>query len=476
MSEGRLNLTREAAGDAGIKLVTTSGGDPNITFNSKAANRSGLIKYQDNGTNIGRIEYVHNGDRIDMQAGSATGATLSVKNGKVGIDHQSPGGTLTINSAAGVSTIELLAVNAATTTNKISFSEAIIGDESFYIEHDGAGTGADNLLKIHGDTNNDGITIRRDGKVGIKKNDPSVALDVTGEISASDDINTPTKVVIGESATAELRLKKTNAGTGTIRFYKNDGSSSSSVAYIQLDASEDLVYYRPANGKHQFYGSGSHRLEIGGDVFVKGSTDFGVPSGRRVKLDVDTHGHTYLMEEGDNNMKFYIGGIEHANFGGGSCTLQKPTTVNGTFTVNVDADSKVVVGNAGTNATSIYAGAGDELYLGSNNANVLRLVTGGNIEAVGDVIAFSDAKLKTNIKTLDGSKVYDMRGVSFTRLDNGNDGSGVIAQEMLEVAPELVNESSDGTLGVSYGNITGYLIEAIKDLKAEIEDLKKQIK
>jgi len=69
-----------------------------------------------------------------------------------------------------------------------------------------------------------------------------------------------------------------------------------------------------------------------------------------------------------------------------------------------------------------------------------------------------------------------MRGVSFTRLDNGNDGSGVIAQEMLEVAPELVNESSDGTLGVSYGNITGYLIEAIKDLKAEIEDLKKQIK
>ena len=56
-----------------------------------------------------------------------------------------------------------------------------------------------------------------------------------------------------------------------------------------------------------------------------------------------------------------------------------------------------------------------------------------------------------------------MRGVSFTRLDNGNDGSGVIAQEIQKVAPELVNESSDGTLGVSYGNITGYLIEAIKE-------------
>ena len=89
-----------------------------------------------------------------------------------------------------------------------------------------------------------------------------------------------------------------------------------------------------------------------------------------------------------------------------------------------------------------------------------------------DVVAFSDRKLKKNIKTLDGSKVYDMHGVSFTRKDTGKDGSGVIAQELQEVAPELVTET-DGTLGVSYGNITGYLIEAIKDLKAEIEELKK---
>jgi len=36
-----------------------------------------------------------------------------------------------------------------------------------------------------------------------------------------------------------------------------------------------------------------------------------------------------------------------------------------------------------------------------------------------------------------------------------------------------VHEAADGTLGVSYGNLTGYLIEAIKDLKAGIEELKK---
>jgi len=95
----------------------------------------------------------------------------------------------------------------------------------------------------------------------------------------------------------------------------------------------------------------------------------------------------------------------------------------------------------------------------------------GSLVMSGDVVAYSDKKLKKNIKTLDGSKVYKMRGVSFDRIDTGKKSSGVIAQEIQEVAPELVNKSGD-TLGVAYGNISGYLIEAIKELKAEIEELK----
>ena len=93
----------------------------------------------------------------------------------------------------------------------------------------------------------------------------------------------------------------------------------------------------------------------------------------------------------------------------------------------------------------------------------------GTFTATGDVVAYSDERLKTNIETLDGSKVYDMRGVSFTK-DNKK-SSGVIAQELEKIAPELVNNDSQFK-AVAYGNITGYLIEAIKDLKAEIEELK----
>ena len=66
-----------------------------------------------------------------------------------------------------------------------------------------------------------------------------------------------------------------------------------------------------------------------------------------------------------------------------------------------------------------------------------------------------------------------MRGVSFDRKDTGKHSSGVIAQEIQKVAPELITKGTDDILGVAYGNLTGYLIEAVKDLKAEIEELKK---
>ena len=97
----------------------------------------------------------------------------------------------------------------------------------------------------------------------------------------------------------------------------------------------------------------------------------------------------------------------------------------------------------------------------------------GTFTAGGDVVAYSDERLKSNIKTLDGSKVYNMHGVSFDK--DGKKGSGVIAQELEKVAPELVHDEGEYK-AVAYGNISGYLIEAIKDLKAEIEELKKQIK
>tara|TARA_R110002051_G_scaffold51249_1_gene98334 strand:- start:632 stop:1627 length:996 start_codon:yes stop_codon:yes gene_type:complete len=101
-----------------------------------------------------------------------------------------------------------------------------------------------------------------------------------------------------------------------------------------------------------------------------------------------------------------------------------------------------------------------------------KIYAGGTITGSVDVVAYSDEKLKENIKTLDGKKVLEMRGVSFDRIDTGKASSGVIAQEMEKVAPELVID--DGNYkGVAYGNLVGYLIEAVKDQQKQIDELKK---
>ena len=135
-------------------------------------------------------------------------------------------------------------------------------------------------------------------------------------------------------------------------------------------------------------------------------------------------------------------------------------TFSGVVDITNTTDSTNATGDTGALRTEGGASIAKKLYVGST-------ITGS-----ADVIAFSDRKLKKNIETLDGKKVLDMRGVSFTRKDTGAESSGVIAQEIQKVAPELVHDT-EGTLGVAYGNLVGYLIEAVKDQQKQIDELKK---
>jgi hypothetical protein len=107
-----------------------------------------------------------------------------------------------------------------------------------------------------------------------------------------------------------------------------------------------------------------------------------------------------------------------------------------------------------------------------------KLDVDGTIRATGDVIAYSDKRVKENIKTIDNSleKVNQLRGVEFNKIGEDKKSIGVIAQEIENILPEVVREDDKGMKSVAYGNITGILIEAIKELKSEVEELKKQIK
>ena len=97
----------------------------------------------------------------------------------------------------------------------------------------------------------------------------------------------------------------------------------------------------------------------------------------------------------------------------------------------------------------------------------------GNFGAAGNIIAYSDIRLKTDItKITDAlSKVSSLSGYTYTRKDTGQRQTGVVAQELQKVLPEAVVDNGEH-LAVAYGNIVGLLIEAIKELKSEVDQLK----
>jgi len=88
--------------------------------------------------------------------------------------------------------------------------------------------------------------------------------------------------------------------------------------------------------------------------------------------------------------------------------------------------------------------------------------------------SLSDARYKTNITPITGAgkKIAAINGVSFSWLENNKPSLGVIAQEIEQVLPELVATGSDGFKSVNYSGIIGVLIEAVKELQAELTALK----
>ena len=141
--------------------------------------------------------------------------------------------------------------------------------------------------------------------------------------------------------------------------------------------------------------------------------------------------------------------------------------------------NEVMVRNNGVAAGLIINGDGGSVTIGGNTSTTatisLRAATvsaSGDIVADGNVTAYSDARLKENVRTIEGAldKVSQMRGVYFDK--DGKAGTGVIAQEIEKVLPEVVLTGEEYK-SVAYGNIVGVLIEAIKELKEEIEELKR---
>ena len=188
----------------------------------------------------------------------------------------------------------------------------------------------------------------------------------------------------------------------------------------------------------------------------------------------------------------------------GAFTVTFSPVAGGGTSVAIPQGTRSLIYSDGTNIAAVAAAAGTSGQVIYNSANVLTgssnlvfngttltaaglastgsitavttiaaqtaITAGTTITAQGNITAFSDRSLKRDIQTIEHALdlVGKMRGVTFEMINTGQQGIGVVAQEVQEVIPQVVQDNN-GILSVAYGNLVGVLIEAVKELKARIE-------
>ena len=124
------------------------------------------------------------------------------------------------------------------------------------------------------------------------------------------------------------------------------------------------------------------------------------------------------------------------------------------------------------------AGSGlDADLLDGSHASAFALLSGATFSGTvtaPNFVSSSDARLKSDIAPIADAlvKVQALNGVTFAMAGSDARQMGLIAQQVQRVAPEAVVEA-EGVLRLAYGNLVGLLIEAIKDLATQVEQLKR---
>jgi len=290
------------------------------------------------------------------------------------------------------------------------------------------------------------------------------------------------------SSTGNIRLDATS-GSNDVFFLVSSGSGLSQKNMIQIgyDTDDDKYLIRGGTGEssQEAYIEGFDNIEA--DSFSSLYYKNGSSGTSRMRFTGDdikfrTNGDDYLFAEKISTAPAYrvrvgYGGIDTA-----------VTGVKCDFLVAASGSSN------GMDFMLYCKGEEDEGFVGireqspSYPLEVSQHVSNISIYAEYDIAAYSDARVKTDIETITDplDKVLKLRGVTFRRTDdNASDRvmMGLIAQETEPIVPEVVvtnenpkSEKRFGHKSISYGNLVGLLIEAVKEQQEQIEELKQQVK
>lgn len=271
-----------------------------------------------------------------------------------------------------------------------------------------------------------------------------------------------------------------------IRWHNHKGTTYECDLDWETPTAGRTITFPDADGKVAVSATSPVTLSTAGDIgldtvpIAKGGTNSTTASAARTALDV---------QQLNSNLTAIAGLTSAADTGlyfTGSGTA-------GTFTLGTIGRTFLGATNIGNAAGSQRKLLGvdndDNVQMGSLGIGTAASGTTGEIRATDNITGYysSDSRLKENITNIPNAldRVAKLKGVRFDWCDSyieergGEDGyfikkqdTGLIAQDVLQVLPEVVREKKDGYLGVQYDKLVGLLVEAIKELRKEVNELK----
>ena len=389
------------------------------------------------------------------------------------------------------------------------------------------------LTKIGTATDQEYVDFSTSNEVNVKVNDTerlsvtAAGVDITGAATVSTDLTVSGNLTVAgtqtqlNTATLNIEDKNLLIASGAADSATADGAgitvdgASATFTYSHsgtqwnmnkaLDMGANTITTTGAiAGATLNTGQGANELyAMDQDVQTSDSPQFtGVNVGHASDTTLTRASAGDINVEG--NLVYRAGGtdVPVADGGTGASTLTDGGVLLGSGTSAITAmavlsDGEMIVGDGSgdpvaesgaTLRTSIGVGTANDVQFDSFGVGTAASGTTGEIRATNDVTAFysSDERLKENIVQLDRAldKVNSLRGVTFDWKDltdeeqktiHSHEGSdiGVIAQEVQEQYPELVQQREHGYLAVDYQKLTAVLIEAVKELAAKVDELSK---
>ena len=327
------------------------------------------------------------------------------------------------------------APGALNTLNELA---AALGDDSNF------STTVTNSLATKLATNGNGSNVTNlnasnisSGTINDARLPATISSDITGNAASADTVD-----VAGEGSVSGARYLVFTDNNGSGRTLGLDGS-------LSYAANTNTLTAGTFSGSHS--GNGASLTSLNASNISSGT----ISSSRIPTLNQNTTGSS-------------------ASCTGNAASATKLATSRQISGVAFDG-----TGNITLNNSNITNGAGYTTYSSNQATNTNSNVSFGTINcssltATGNVTAFSDATLKKEVSTINDALgiVGKLRGVTYKWISNEQEDIGVIAQEVEAVVPEVIKETEDGIKTVDYGRLVSVLINAINELKAEVDTLK----